>query len=103
MSDYCSPKVCADLITVVPDSYFDIDHALVIIAAMRAMHIESGSASEHYLSIMVCDPVPTNLAKLDEDRRLQAVAAALKVSLHVVPDGAAAAAIIADLEFGPMK
>lgn len=96
--DYLSAKLCAD-ITLLEDSViFSWERAMLHMATIRQIHLARNSASERYAVIFVSD---TDLAFL-ENRRVKAISKAMGVEIYAAVDPTAAAAIIANIEFGPM-
>jgi transcriptional regulator with XRE-family HTH domain len=96
--DYKSAKICADVTVVSEDAnFFPVEHCVLYLAAIKAMHGNANESSEKYISI-----ISGGNDTLVKDRRLQAMCAALGIELVHAPDTTAAAAIVADAEYGPM-
>lgn len=90
--DYRSPKLCLQLVLSTSLGLLVEPH-LLRLAAIKAIH--ASEPSEKYMLIVIG-------GEKDTDRRLDAICDILGISYMHVLDSVGAAALVADIEYGPM-
>lgn len=104
--DYLSAKVCADL-KVIETSLkhesgmigFAVETSLLTLSTIRAIHRQTGTEREAY-SLLLVGPHPGGRWG---NAKLQSAASAHGITIYSLPDQFAAAALVADLEYGPIE
>lgn len=101
--DYLSPKVCAEIEVqsagIVDALEHTIETSLLSLAVLRSVHQMINAPREHYALIVIGQHLTGRWGYA----RLQSAATAFGITIYHVPDPPAAAALVADLEFGPLK
>jgi transcriptional regulator with XRE-family HTH domain len=102
--DYLSPKVCAEIKVLhvgrlESSISYSIEHALFCLSTVRAIHTQQQTLREAY-ALLLIGPHPSGRWG---HARLQSAAAAHGITIYTLPDPIAAAALVADLEYGPIE
>lgn len=102
--DYLSPKVCAELKVIQTGKFensisYHVERSLLDLSTIRAIHILQGAARDTY-ALLLIGPHPDGRWG---HARLQSASAAHGITIYVQPDQYAAAALVADLEYGPIE
>lgn len=102
--DYLSPKVCAELKVIQTGKFensisYSVERALLDLSTVRAIHLLQSTARETY-ALLLIGPHPDGRWG---HARVQSAAAAHGITIYSLPDQFAAAALVADLEYGPIE